>query len=136
MLAPFLGKLFHFIVIGKRAQFVKNLETLPNTEVASGENVESTERENEEHVCGPRSDAFYLRERRDYLFRRHRLERSVLYGAVGEFLCEVFEVDDFLGGETRGAHARRGHFKNLFGCREFSCRWFFPIYRSIESDSE
>lgn len=76
---------------------------------------------------GPHADALYRRELSDYFIVREPAKTLVIYGFVGEFFCEVFQVLDFLQRKSCSTHCGSGHGKGLFRSREFSCGALFPI---------
>src|SRR5258707_15782206 len=100
MRPPGSGDLLHFGRFWKLSEAVCDLDGFADAEVPGREHVRPALGEDEEHMRGPDSDAFHLRECLYYLFVRSFREVLKSHDAVARLARQVANVLRLLAGQT------------------------------------
>src|SRR3989344_2349083 len=104
--APILREFFHLCRGRLFFELVDHLETPTYREVTGGKYVGAAKRENKKHVRGPDAHTLDSHEMLDDFGARHPGEAVRVDFFFRESFCEVFDVCNFLSGESRGTQLR------------------------------
>src|SRR3989338_8755394 len=116
--APVPRELLHLLVARQIFEFVERLKSFTDTEVAGRQYIWTVECKYKEHVYGPHTDTFDLREVFDNVRAFHCVQRTMFNRAVHKFLRKVFDIKGLLAGEPGRTHFLKRHRPHRFGSGE------------------
>ena len=93
-----------------------------HAEISDRQNVRTAQREHQEHVCGPYTNAFHLREMRDDLILRHLREPRELQLASVSAFRHVEEIRRLLLRKPNRTHLLGRELENGGGSERFACK--------------